>query len=154
MKTFVRTAAFAAALLCVGAMNAQSTTSKTTTTTASPAKMTSTQATTSTGQSMAAQPWTSLNVEHMMTDLGLTGEQTSKLKMMEASYAKQHAAMKPGADLSGLMMKRDMEVKGVLTADQYAKWTKTAMSTAPAAKPATAVSAQPTTKPTPKPTSK
>lgn len=78
--------------------------------------------------------WASLQMDRMTSNLKLNAEQVAKLKTINGRYDQRFAehqkqvAEHPKEEhqrmTTALMNERNMELKGVLTSDQYAQWTK------------------------------
>jgi hypothetical protein len=91
----------------------------------------------------ATRTWAPLDVERMRTELGLTEEQVTKLRDLDARYNKMHTdlsadAKATPADRTGkvtsMMQARDNELRQILTKEQFMKWeSMSAGKTKPAA---------------------
>lgn len=82
--------------------------------------------------SAADQAWVVLNTEKLNMQLGLNDTQQKQVKAIADSYVTKHEALEKATPklsdtemsdkTAKLMVERDVEMKAILTAEQYAKW--------------------------------
>ncbi|MCB9169028.1 MAG: hypothetical protein H6594_01595 [Flavobacteriales bacterium] len=80
----------------------------------------------------AAMIWRDLDVDRMTKELGLSTDQTDRLREIDQRYAKSHDELKTKEQTMGreenmkmeaaMLREREVQVKSVLTAEQYNKW--------------------------------